>query len=133
FLNTFTLTLDDYRYPFFQTEIRPFFIIIASFYLGLLLYLLFHNYKKLYIPSKESKLTLVFLFSFLVITFLSVRFYDPITPLVKAIYLSPVFIFFRSPEKIFLLVPFFYCSLVAFLLRLVKFKNQYQFYGGIVL
>lgn len=133
FLNTFSLALDNYRYPFFQSAFRPIFVLIGSFYLFLLILLLALNRKKLYKPSVHSRFTFVFLLGFTFISFLAVRFYEPLTPVLKPFYLSPFFIFFRSPEKLFIALPFFYTLSIAFLLETTRISRMWRLYGAVAI
>lgn len=128
FLNTMTFSLDNYRYPFFQSEWRPLTVILGSFYALLLIFLLYKKRKALYSTTKMNRVSMSLLVSFSVVSLLSVRFYGPVTDIVKPLYLSPFFIFFRSPEKIFALVPLFYTFTVAYLLHSAKLQFEKLLY-----
>jgi hypothetical protein len=123
FKNVFSLALDDYRYPFFETSNGIFFIVAGSFYFFLLLFLLYKNQAKGQ-PAKADALTKVVLLTFVFASVLAVRFFGPITPLLKPLYLSPLFIFFRSSDKIFSFFPWIYVLLVGLLLQHVTIKRR---------
>lgn len=117
-LNSFSLAMDSSRFP--ATAISPLAAFLSTGYFLIIVLLLLHlmaqksEDKSLMAKVKISSSILLFF------VFLSVRIYGAFGKINLFIYQLPLFSFFRSPEKIFSLIPFVYLIALISLLLAVK-------------
>jgi len=126
FTNTFSLALDSSRIPISSSTIVSAVSILYIIFLVCLAIKAFSkpNFKEG--DSGQNKI-LIFLILFLVLVFLSVRAYSIFEIPNLIIYQLPFFAFFRSPEKIFMLIPFVYLSAMTGLILFVKLRRVYEY------
>jgi len=82
--------------------------------------------------GKKNPSTIVLLSLFLLFALLTVRLNEPFTLLNSLLYSTTFFALFRSQDKIFMLLPFFYVMLLVGLLHQVKLKQVYV-YGILII
>lgn len=122
FINTLTLTLDNYKFPNVSTSSNPLYLL--SVFIYPLLLLLLKLFSKDAQTEAQKNNFFIAATVFTVVSILSVRLYQPLQFLLKPLYLSPIFIFFRSSDKLFLVLPFFY----SFLIYLLSIRVRYAKY-----
>lgn len=122
--NNFLLAMNSHQYPFVSSKFLILFQILSSFYFLGLLFLISKNKKKFSYRNIKNKKFLIVFSTFLIFFFLSIRYFGPFELINKILYQSPLFIFFRSPDKIFITFTFFYILTIAFLLEKINFKKH---------
>lgn len=125
FTNSFLITINNYKYPFVNHDYSILMVISSAYFFLMLLWLLVNNKNKSFLVSKKNPMFVSLFLVYLVLVLFSVRFYSALTPILKPIYLFPLFIFFRSSDKIFLTIPFFFSALVVFLFQSQSKKRKY--------
>ena len=115
-LNSFSLFINSTR-----LNDNILYLILPLLYFVILLSLLIYKIK---VYKKLDKFTVIFLFLILFFILLSVRLYVPFSSINLFFYSSFIFSPFRSPDKIFLVIPFLYVFMVFILLNSLKFNNK---------
>lgn len=118
FLHSLMLTMDKHRYPIIGHWI---FSLLSIGYIVVVLILSLLNSRK---KDKDFGLICSLWLVFIVIVFLSVRAYGPFYEIAHRIYKTIVLFPFRSPDKIFLVLPVIYCSILMGLLYRVKLSKK---------
>lgn len=120
FLNTLMLVLDNNRFPVSEKGIFSF-LSMAYFAVVLVLFMVAKR-------KQELKKIIYPLAAFwIVFAILSVRAYGPFKEIGLFLYQVQPFVLFRSPEKIFLLLPFVYTSLLVGLLYVANIKKKFVY------
>ena len=121
-INTFFLSSATYYFPYnnlyFDLEKIN---LIAPFSLGYIFTLIFTLFFQ---KKKQEKEWINFMIFFLILFFLLMRFTPPFEKINYYIYKIPIFSVFRSPEKLFVFLPFFFIILLALLLNFSKFSKK---------
>lgn len=117
FLNTFLLAEDSSRFPL--TNIG--FYTYLSFAYFVIIFLLIFKLEK---HRRERRTILLFFILLIIFIFLSIRAYGPFKEIGLYLYSLPIFIFFRSPEKIFMMIPFLYTVVLISLMYSSKLKRK---------
>lgn len=144
FLNSLFLAMDGTRFPFKVSKIAG--LLSFTYFVSILVLVYFLSTKlKLLIKNAKSEIetSLLFLIVFLSLIVLSVRAYSIFTTFNLGLYQLPIFNTFRSPDKIFVLIPYVYVVLLIGLFSISKLKNRiiyllfaillaipYPFYNG---
>jgi hypothetical protein len=126
FINTFTLSMDSSRIPIVSSKfLTAFSLLYIIFLVGLAIRAL----AKINMKNRDEtrNKTIIFLVLFLGLAFLSVRAYSLFAMPNLIIYQLPFFNFFRSPEKLFMLIPFVYLVSIVGLFAIVKMKKIYEY------
>lgn len=125
FFNVLTLTLDENRHPFLTNPISIVQLLSATCLFVLLVILVTLNYRiKRSKREKHCYLNLVS-WTFVIFCILAVRLSPPFDIILKYIYLSPFFVFFRSPDKICIVLALLYSLVIALLLVNLKTIPRY--------
>ncbi|MHB8278407.1 MAG: hypothetical protein ACYDIA_12245 [Candidatus Humimicrobiaceae bacterium] len=121
-INTFSLSNAGYYFPshnlYFNLEKINLIVPFSLGYIFVLILSLFFQKKK------QEKEWINFMIFFLLLFFLLMRFTPPFDKINYYIYKIPIFGVFRSPEKLFVFLPFFFIILLALLLNFSKFSKK---------
>lgn len=120
--NIFNLLLDSHQYPLINSPFKAISILVNSLFFGLSVFLVYLNRSKFKQRTNNTFLILSTTI-YLTMCLLATRFFGPFEFVNQYVYLNPLFIFFRSPDKIFLGVSFTYAHLISLLLPEVKLKT----------
>lgn len=128
FLNSFLLALDKNRIPVSKIGFST---LVSFVYFGVILSLATLGAKRRRLKEKNY-ISFILLLVFL---FLSVRAYGPFKEIGLFIYQLPIFVVFRSPEKIFSVIPFVYAVLLAGLLYVSRLRSKiiYLIFGVLLI
>lgn len=123
FLNTFSFALDSSRFPTTSTYLSA---SLSLFYFGLIFYLVWRLVAAKKEESSRELQSKVSLFLMLTVIFvaLSVRIYGSLSTINEFIYNLPLFNVFRSPDKLFTVLPFLYLVTLLGLTQIAKLKKQ---------
>ena len=121
-IKTFTLSNAAYFFPshnlYFNLKKINLIVPLSLGYILILILSLFFQKKK------QEKEWINFMIFFLILFFLLMRFTPPFEKINYYIYKIPIFGVFRSPEKLFVFLPFFFIILLALLLNFSKFSMK---------
>lgn len=121
FLNILMLLLDNNRFPVLE---KGFFAFLSTAYFAMILALFMMAKKK----QEFKKVIYPLAVFWIIFAILSVRAYGPFKEIGLFLYQIQPFVLFRSPEKIFLLLPFFYTSLLVGLLYMANVKKKFVYF-----
>lgn len=120
FLNTLLLVLDQNRFPVLQKSMLAFFS-VAYFAVILTLFTI--------IKKKNELKKIIYPISILLVIFIffSMRAYGPFKEIGLFLYSIPPFVLFRSPEKVFSIIPFLYVVLLVGLLHSAGLRRKFVY------
>lgn len=118
FLNTFLLTLDSSRFPL--ANIGYYTYLSFAYFVIIFLLLIF----KLGKYRRERRIILLFFLLLIIFIFLSIRAYGPFKAIGLYLYSLPIFLSFRSADKIFAVIPFLYTMVLISLMYASRLKQK---------
>lgn len=133
-INAFRLIADDRRYPYIEKEskfnqIPNIYLILSSIFSIVFVLVIF--YSLLIKKEKNNYLFYIFLVTYFILLFLSFRLTEPFYNINLIFYKNLTLWLFRSPDKIFVFIPFF--LIILFIMSLQKINPNKKIIYGIFL
>ncbi|MCL4386583.1 MAG: YfhO family protein [Cyanobacteria bacterium] len=120
-LYNLSLAMDPWNYPFNNLNSSNLFIGISLGYFLFILLFLFTQKKN----ENEHKLWKNYLIFTILLFILTMRFAPPFDRINEIVYYKiPIFKLFRSPDKLFVFLPFFFITMIALLINNSKIPNK---------